>query len=102
MRLTHHIAQAEHRQAMLREFYRVTRDTVIVSLWVDGNFKAWRRLRLETERAMRGDLPNGNRFVIPRSVIEQEFRSAGFSILGHQDFIPGYAMWRVYTLRKRA
>lgn len=100
MRLMHHIAQTEHRQAMLREFHRVTRDTVIVSLWVDGNFKSWRRQRLEAERATRGDSANGNRFVIPRTVIEKEFQSAGFTILSHQDFIPGYAMWRVYALRK--
>lgn len=40
MRLLHHIGESEHRQVILREFERVTRDSVIVSLWVDGNFKA--------------------------------------------------------------
>ena len=48
----------------------------------------------------RGELADGNRFVIPRAVIEQEFRATGFTILNRQDFIPGYAMWRVYALRK--
>jgi ubiquinone/menaquinone biosynthesis C-methylase UbiE len=35
MRLIHHVAEHEHRLAMLRELCRVTRDTVIISLWVD-------------------------------------------------------------------
>ena len=102
MRLMHHVAQAEHRLAMLSEFHRVSRDTVILSLWVDGNFKSWRRRRLEDVRMERGELADGNRFVIPRAVIEQEFRATGFTILNRQDFIPGYAMWRVYALRKQA
>lgn len=102
MRLLHHIADAGHRLTMLREFHRVSRDTVIVSLWVDGNVKAWRRRRLEARRARRaGGLANQNRFIVARETIESEFRQAGFSILGHHDFLPGYAMWRVYTLRKQ-
>jgi SAM-dependent methyltransferase len=97
MRLMHHIAQPEHRLAMLKEFHRVTRDTVILSLWVDGNFKAWKRKRLEAKRPA---AVNNNRFVIPQATIEAEFLKAGFEIVGHQDFIPKYAMWRVYVLRK--
>lgn len=100
MRLMHHIAEPEHRLAMLREFHRVTRDSLILSLWVDGNFKAWKRRRLEAKRAARGKGENQNRFVVPARVIEAEFVSAGFKILAHQDFLPHYAMWRVYTLRK--
>ncbi len=101
MRFLHHIAQSERRLAMLREFQRVTRDTVIISLWVDGNYKAWKRKRLEARRVAQGRASeNQNRFVIPRSVIESEFRQAGFNIISHLDFLPGYAMWRVYVLRK--
>jgi len=37
IRLLHHIQSAENRRVILREFHRVTRDTVILSLWVDGN-----------------------------------------------------------------
>lgn len=103
MRLLHHVADPAHRLAMLREFHRVSRDTVIVSLWVDGNYKAWQRRRLERRRqAQLGGLANQNRFVIARATIEAEFRQAGFAIVGHGDFLPGYAMWRVYTLRKLA
>lgn len=103
MRLLHHIGDSEHRLAMLRELHRVTRDSLIVSLWVDGNFKAWKRRRLERKRAAQGDAgQNQNRFVIPREVIEAEFRHVGFDIIGQQDFLPGYAMWRVYVLRKEA
>ena len=101
MRLLHHIGDAQHRLAMLREFHRVTRDTLIVSLWVDGNYKAWKRKKLETTRfRSEGDHANQNRFVIAKTTIETEFRQAGFHIVGHFDFLPGYAMWRVYTLRK--
>ncbi|MCU1717109.1 class I SAM-dependent methyltransferase [Pseudomonas sp. 5P_3.1_Bac2] len=99
IRLLHHIESSDNRLTILREFHRVSRDTVIVSLWVDGNFKAWKRKRLEQSRkdAGRG---GENRFLVTRDVIEQEFRQAGFSIIGHKDFLPGYAMWRTYVLRK--
>ena len=100
MRLMHHIGESEHRLAMLREFHRVTRDTVILSLWVDGNYKAWKRSRLERDRARREERGIQNRFVIPARQIEDEFRATGFSTLGHFDFIPLYAMWRVYVLRR--
>ena len=97
MRLLHHVADPAHRLAMLREFHRVTRDSLILSLWVDGNYKAWKRKRLERRRPAKD---NQNRFVVPRGQIEAEFAEAGFSIVGHRDFLPGYAMWRVYVLRK--
>ncbi|MBM4181497.1 MAG: class I SAM-dependent methyltransferase [Betaproteobacteria bacterium] len=103
MRLLHHVRDSAHRLAMLREFHRVTEDSVIVSLWVDGNYKAWKRARLERRRAGSGKVgTNANRFVVPRAVIEQEFAQAGFTVQSHLDFLPGYAMWRVYVLRKAA
>ena len=101
MRLLHHISDGNHRIALLREFYRVSRDTVIVSLWVDGNYKAFRRRRLEKKRVINeGGRKNRNRFIVQKRVIEAEFKQAGFVITGHYDFLPGYAMWRVYMLRK--
>lgn len=98
MRLMHHIGQSDHRISMLKEFHRVTRDTVIMSLWVDGNFKAHQRMRSE-KRHPRGE--NQNRFMIPAKQIEQEFSHAGFSIVDSLDFLPYYAMWRIYILRKK-
>jgi SAM-dependent methyltransferase len=98
MRLLHHIGEAEHRRVILREFERVTRDSVILSLWVDGNFKAWKRKRLERRR---GQVGYQNRFVLPAATVEQEFEEAGFRIQERLDFLPLYAMWRVYVLRKR-
>ena len=101
IRLLHHIESPEHRLAILREFHRVSRDTVILSLWVDGNYKAWKRQRLEDWRTAKGrPSQNQNRFVIARPVIEEEFRQADFRIVDHLDFLPGYAMWRTYVLRK--
>jgi ubiquinone/menaquinone biosynthesis C-methylase UbiE len=102
MRLLHHVGQAEHRLALLREFQRVTRDSVIVSLWVDGNFKAWKRKRLDQKRQVKnGQDSYQNRFVLPAATVEAEFEQAGFRIQERLDFLPMYAMWRVYLLRKR-
>ncbi len=98
MRLMHHIGKSEHRISMLNEFHRVSRDTLIISLWVDGNYKAYKRKKSE-QRHPRG--PNQNRFVIPAKQIEKEFAQSGFDVLDFLDFIPYYAMWRVYILRKK-
>jgi len=98
MRLLHHIGEPAHRLAILKEFERVSRDSVIVSLWVDGNFKAWKRKRLERTC---GQKDYQNRFVLPTDTVEEEFRQAGFRIQERLDFLPLYAMWRVYVLRKR-
>jgi len=98
MRLLHHICEHQHRLTILREFHRITRDTVIISLWVDGNFKSWRRARLEQRRPGR---TNPNRLVIPARQIESEFAEAGFDIVRYIDFLPYFAMWRVYVLRRR-
>jgi hypothetical protein len=101
MRLLHHIGEAADRSTLLREFHRVSRDSVILSLGVDGNYQAWKRRRLEQRRQARGDSDGyQNRFVLPREQVEQEFRAAGLRIDSHYDFLPGYAMWRVYLLRK--
>lgn len=102
MRLIHHIGESEHRQLMLREMHRVTCDTLILSMWVDGNLKAWRRRKLEEKRLARGKAGYQNRFVIPVDVAEAEFSAAGFDIVSRLDFLPHYAMWRTYVLRKRS
>ncbi|HLD66480.1 MAG TPA: class I SAM-dependent methyltransferase [Pseudomonas sp.] len=101
MRLLHHLGEAEHRLQMLRECRRVSRDSLILSLWVDGNYKAWKRRRLERRRqAESGQKGYQNRFVLPAVTAEAEFRQAGFRIQERLDFLPLYAMWRVYLLRK--
>lgn len=101
MRLFHHVADREQRAAILEEFHRVTRDTAIIALWVDGNVTAWRRKRHEGDRPSVGGTPaQRTRFVACRAEAEAEFTGAGFRIIGHHDFLPGYAMWRVYVLRK--
>jgi ubiquinone/menaquinone biosynthesis C-methylase UbiE len=106
MRLLHHVGEREDRMRIYREFHRVTRDTVCISLWVDGNYKAWRRLKLEQDRSS-GRKPRKrkknfqNRFVHRQAGLEQEFAEAGFDILGKVDFLPGYSMWRTYVLAKK-
>lgn len=97
MGLFHRVSDNEQRLGILREFHRVSRDTVIISLWVDGNYRAWRRRRMEQRRA---GPARQHRFVVARAQIEHEFRQAGFEIVAHHDLIPGIAMWRTYVLRK--
>lgn len=97
MRLLHHIIDPSHRLALLREFHRITRDTVCISLWVDGNYQAFRRIRRDL-RQSRGS--RQNRGVVARRTVEGEFRQAGFEIQGCVDFLKLYSMWRLYVLRK--
>jgi ubiquinone/menaquinone biosynthesis C-methylase UbiE len=96
MRLMHHIGEHEDRMKLLAELARVASDSVIISLWVDGNLTAWKRKRRE---AKRGKKHYQNRFVIPQAVIEEEFKANGLAIEAKLDFIPYYAMWRTYVLK---
>jgi ubiquinone/menaquinone biosynthesis C-methylase UbiE len=100
MRLLHHVGATSDRRRLLGEFHRVASETVIISLWVDGNYKAWRRRRLETRRAIRDENNAQNRFVLSAKEVEAEFAAAGFAIVGRVDFLPRYQMWRTYVLRK--
>lgn len=97
MRLLHHIERKEDRAKILREFHRVSRDTVCVSLWVDGNIHAWRR-GLRRSRQIR---PDQTRFLFNRSQIESEFLECGFNIKGSVALLPGLSMWRTYVLKRR-
>jgi SAM-dependent methyltransferase len=101
MRLLHHIGKHEDRLKMLKEFHRVAKDTVIFSLWVDGNYKAMKRRKLDARRRAEGKLAYQNRFIVPQQLIESECREAGFDIVGHVDFLKFYAMWRVYVISKK-
>lgn len=103
MRLLHHIGSQEHRAVMLKEFHRVTADSVCITLWVDGNRQAKRRLQLEQRRKEQGGSAGKyqNRFVLPRKQIEQEFIETGFEISGYYDLFKYLSMWRIYVLRKK-
>lgn len=90
MQLFQHIDTAEHRLAMLEEFHRVSRDTVIVAVRVDAHFKLRRS-------GTQGAAP---RLLANKGQVEGEFKRAGFRVLSHQDFLPGCARMRVYVLRK--
>jgi hypothetical protein len=90
MQLFQHIASPEHRLAMLAEFHRVSRDTVIVAVRLQNPFG---RRSSPIKRLSPEPLAN-------RALVEAEFKLAGFSLLSHQDFFPGCARMRVYVLRK--
>lgn len=95
IRLLHHMEQPDDRLSILQEFKRVTSSTIIVSLWIDGNYRAAR----EQRRTARPG-PSRDRYVIARSVIEQEFRQCGLSVVGRVDFLKFYSMWAAYVLKK--
>ncbi len=97
IRLIHHVGEHDDRIKLLAELGRVASDTVIISLWVDGNFKSWKRAHHEAKRQRKGFQ---NRFVVPRALFEEEIREAGLKVEARLDFIPYYAMWRTYVLRK--
>ncbi len=97
MRLLHHIAEGEARTKMFREFHRVSRDTVCVSLWVDGNLQA---LRVRRSQSRRRNRQVYTRFLFDRSQIEPEFHQSGFDIMGHVDLLPGLSIWRTYVLKR--
>lgn len=97
IRLIHHIGVREDRLRLLQEFHRVCSKSVIISLWVGGNIKGWKRKRSEMRRAKHS---YQNRFVFPAKSIEEEFKEAGFRITAKLDSIPWYSMWRTYVLEK--
>ena len=99
IRLLHHIGESPKRLQILQEFQRVSRGHVLVSLWVDGNYKAWKRHRRELRDAATGRRRTPNRFLIRRREIEEEFRLSRLEIVRFYDFLPGYSMWRLYLLR---
>jgi SAM-dependent methyltransferase len=95
IRLLHHIEKSEDRLTILREFKRVTSSTIIISLWIDGNYRAM----LEQRRPVRPG-PSRDRYVISRSIIEREFEECGLSVAGRVDFLKYYSMWAAYVLKK--
>jgi ubiquinone/menaquinone biosynthesis C-methylase UbiE len=90
MRLFQYIASPELRLAMLDEFCRVSRDTVIVAVRVGGPLKG---------RRIDGQVPAA-RPLVSKAQVEAEFKQVGLRVISHQDFLPGCAPRRVYVLGK--
>lgn len=100
-RLLHHIDKSADRVRMLKEFSRISSGTVIVSLWVDGNYRAFRHQRHRARKMQESANLQHNRFVIRRQDIEADFAAAGLSVVGHVDFLKFWEKWRVYVLSVR-
>ncbi len=94
MRLLHHFGERETRRRAMAELARIARRYLVVSLWTDGNYKAWRRQRLEARRGRRG---YQNRFVVPQRALAADFAASGLKVIDHRDLIPGYSQWRYYV-----
>ncbi len=102
IRLFHHIEKREDRIRMLQEFSRVSSGTVIVSLWVDGNFRAWRhRLKEEKKARTQGRTVPRDRVLVKRKDFESEIAAAGLELVDHVDFLKHWEKWRAYVLRVR-
>ncbi|MDR2219046.1 MAG: class I SAM-dependent methyltransferase [Methylobacillus sp.] len=100
IRLLHHIEKSEDRVLMLKEFARISSDTVLVSLWVDGNIRAWRhKVNEERKERERGSDYPRDRFVFKRADLEHDFAAANLDVVGHVDFIKYLEKWRTYVLR---
>lgn len=85
MGLLQRVADPEQRLAVLRELHRVSRDTLIVSLQLDGNYPFRRQPRPP---------------LISREAIEEEIGRAGFEIVGRYGIWPAYSISWIYVLRK--
>ncbi len=97
IRLIHHMGDEHDRLKLLKELRRVTSSTIIISLWVDGNFEAIKRKKKEAKKKYER---YQNRFLISVKKIEDEFNQSGLKVEHRIDFIPYYSMWRTYVLRK--
>ena len=100
IRFMHHIQKSEDRIRLLEEFGRISSRTVIVSLWVDGNFRAWRLRRKLAQRAQAGGsgAPR-DRILLGQEEIERDIAAAGLETIGYTDFIKYWDKWRAYVLR---
>jgi hypothetical protein len=97
IRLLHHFPQRTDRVRLLREMGRVASRAIIVTLWIDGNWKGNRLLRRDAEA---GIGPSRDRFAVRRRDIEAEIHEAGLAIHARVDFLKFYSMWAAYVLRK--
>lgn len=103
IRFLHHIQKSEDRIRILREFGRLSRDTIVISLWVDGNFRAWRMKKKQARKAKQhGEYVPRDRILLAQSEIESDIAAAGLQIVGHVDFIKYWDKWRTYVLRVAA
>lgn len=85
MGLLQRVADPQQRLAILRELHRVSRDTLIVSLQLEGNYPLRRQPK-----------PN----LISRGTIEEEIGRTGFEIVGRYGVWPGHSTAWIYVLRK--
>jgi len=96
MRFLHHLSMPEDRRQVLAELRRVSRSYIAISLWVDGNLGAWRRMRKAGATPKPGF---GRRICRARGEVETEFQQAGLTIVDHFDVWPKISMWRLYLLK---
>lgn len=92
IRLLHHIHDEEYRNAIYKELQRVSRQTVCITYWVDGNYKSYLKY-------LRSKKNGESSRCLAKSRLEQELMSAGFSIIGKVDMLRPILYWRTYILK---
>lgn len=85
MQLFHHLRDSELRLAVLREFHRVSRDSLILSVRV-GRSAA--------------QLNDPQLIAVSREELEAQFVLAGFCVLKRYRVLPGSALGSIYIVRK--
>ena len=101
LRFFHHLARRRERLAALSELRRVALDTVIVSIWTDGNLSAWINRAQPRQNLLIKGKGYGRRVRLPRSMFEWEARCLALDVVAHVDVIPFVAKWRMYVLGVR-
>lgn len=88
------------RVALLKEFHRVTRESVIISACVNGNVASWSKdIRIAKQDHSAMSLWNQD-LILGKETVEHEFYNSGFEIVNRLELLPLLSAWRVYVLRK--
>ncbi|OPB00925.1 hypothetical protein BFW87_00505 [Pseudomonas fluorescens] len=90
------VGESSARLNLLREFHRITRDCLIISIEVERNPHLCSNQQSPPEQEKNGD----HRILTPPAEIESEFRLAGFIIQQYIVRLPRLDLQRIYILRK--
>ncbi len=98
MRYFHHIGHDSARNQLFKELHRVTRETVIFSVYIDQGLAA---KRWHKKHANRQEDKIYNEYLVSKENLEASCYEADFEIVGHVDLFKGISPWRTYVLRKK-
>ena len=101
IRFIHHISKSEDRIKVLKEYRRITKKYLIISLWTDGNYLAYRHKRkLIKKRKKDPAYQPRDRVLIPQKQFLKEVELAGFKVEKRISMLPLYEKWNIFILKK--